>query len=45
MLHAFCMGYCQLSAELNDEFGSYIDLNPVFDEINRINPLIKDCFE
>lgn len=45
MLHSFCMGYCQLSTELNEEFGAYIDLNPIFDEINRLNPLIKDCFE
>ena len=44
MLHAFCMGYCQLSNELNEEFESYIDLNPVFDAINKINPLIKDNF-
>lgn len=45
MLHAFCMGYCQLSTELSEEFGSYIDLNPILDEINRLNPLIRECFE
>lgn len=45
MLHAFCMGYCQLSNELNEEFGAYIDLNPVFDTINKLNPLIKSAFD
>ena len=45
MLHAFCMGYCQLSHELNEKFASYIDLNPVFDEINKLNPLIKKHFK
>lgn len=45
MAHSFCMGYCQLSTELNEEFGAYIDLNPVFDEINKLNPLIKDYFD
>lgn len=44
MLHAFCMGYCQLSTELNEEFGAYIDLDPVFDKINELNPLITDIF-
>lgn len=42
MLHSFCMGYCQLSDELNEEFGANIDLNPVFDKINELNPLISD---
>ena len=45
MLHAFCMGYCQLSTELSEEFGAYIDLNPIFDEINRLNLLVKHRFE
>lgn len=45
MLHAFCMGYCQLSTELNEEFDSYIDLNPVFDKINELSILIKEFFE
>lgn len=45
MLHAFCMGYCQLSTELNEEFGTYIDLNPVFDKITELSPLIKEFFE
>ena len=45
MLHSFCMGYCQLSTELNEEFGAYIDLNPIFDEINRLNLLVKHRFE
>lgn len=45
MLHSFCMGYCQLSTELSEEFEAYIDLNPVFDKINELNPLIEDCFK
>lgn len=45
MLHAFCMGYCQLSGEINEEFDSYIDLTPVFDKINSLNPLIAHKFE
>lgn len=45
MIHAFCMGYCQLSTELNEEFGAYIELNPIFDEINRLNLLVKHRFK
>ena len=45
MMHSFCMGYCQLSTELNEEFGAYIDLNPIFEKISELAPKIKDCFE
>lgn len=45
MMHAFCMGYCQLSNELNEEFDSYIDLNPVFDRINELSPKVSKSFK
>tara|TARA_B100002049_G_scaffold179327_1_gene136320 strand:+ start:104 stop:325 length:222 start_codon:yes stop_codon:yes gene_type:complete len=44
MLHSFCMGYCQLSNELNEEFGAYIDLNPVFDKITELSKKINHNF-
>lgn len=45
MLHAYCMGYCQLSSELNDEFDSYIDLNPVLDKISSLSSVVNKNFE
>ena len=36
MLHAFCMGYCCYSAEVDES-----DLDPVFDKMNEIDKEIR----
>lgn len=42
MMHSFCMGYCQLSNELQEDFDSLIDLDPVLDKINELTLEIKE---
>jgi hypothetical protein len=37
MLHAYCMGYCELSNHLNEEFDSNIIVDPVLDKILELN--------
>jgi len=44
MLHSFCMGYCQLSNELNEEIEAYIDLNPVFEKITELSKKVNHNF-
>lgn len=44
MLHAYCMGYIELTNHLSEEFDSIINIDPVLDKINELNPLIKDKF-
>lgn len=36
MMYAFCMGYLQLSGELNEEFDSHVNIDPVLDKINEL---------
>lgn len=44
MLHAYCMGYCELSNHLNEEFETMIMINPVLDKITELGPKIKQYF-
>lgn len=42
LVRSYCMGYCQLSNELFEEFDSYIDLDPVLDKITSLSNEIKN---
>ena len=35
MLHAYCIGYCEMSNHYFEEFDEAIDINPVLDKINE----------
>lgn len=39
MMIAYCMGYMDLTGQLNEEFDSMIDVNPVLDKIKSLTPI------
>ena len=45
MLHAYCMGYLELSNHLSEEFDSSLIINPALEKISELNPLISHLFE
>ena len=45
MLHAYCMGYCEMVNYVSEDVGSMYLVDPVLEKISELSPLIKHKFE
>ena len=45
MLHAYCMGHCNMAGHIFNHFNTYIDVDVVLETIKNLNPLIRHKFQ
>ena len=45
MLHAYCIGYCEMINHVNEDVDGMYLVNPVLEKITELNPLIKHKFD